>query len=50
MLIYNLGYKVVVGKPELKRQVGKPKHRWEDNIRMDLRGIELEIVDCIYLA
>jgi hypothetical protein len=29
----------VVGKPERKRSLGRPKHRWEDNIRMDLREI-----------
>jgi hypothetical protein len=26
-------------KPERKRQLGRPRHRWEDNIRIDLRGI-----------
>jgi hypothetical protein len=26
-------------KPEGKRSLGKPRHRWEDNFRMDLRGI-----------
>jgi hypothetical protein len=29
-------YKVLVGKPEGKRAVGRPRHRWEDGIRMDL--------------
>jgi hypothetical protein len=33
-------YKILVGKPEGKRPVGTPRHRWEDNIRMDLREIE----------
>jgi hypothetical protein len=28
-------YKVLVGKPEGKRPVGRPRHRWEDGIRMD---------------
>jgi hypothetical protein len=32
-------YKVLVGKLEGKRQLGKPRHRWEDNIKMDLREI-----------
>jgi hypothetical protein len=27
---------VLVGKPEGKRPLGRPKHRWEDNIKMDL--------------
>jgi hypothetical protein len=32
-------YRILVGKPEGKRQVGSPRRRWEDNIKMDLRGI-----------
>jgi hypothetical protein len=31
--------KILVGKPEGKTQFGRPRHRWEDNIRMDLREI-----------
>jgi hypothetical protein len=31
------GYKVLVGKPEGKRPLGRPRRRWEDGIRMDLR-------------
>jgi hypothetical protein len=30
-------YRVSVGKPEMKRPLGRPRHRWEDNIKMDLR-------------
>jgi hypothetical protein len=30
-------YKVLVGKPEGKRPLGRPRRRWEDGIRMDLR-------------
>jgi hypothetical protein len=30
-------YKILVGKPEGKRPLGRPRHRWEDNIKMDLR-------------
>jgi hypothetical protein len=30
-------YKVLVGKAEGKRPLGRPRHRWEDGIRMDLR-------------
>jgi hypothetical protein len=33
-----------VGKPEGKRPVGKPKCRWEDNMKMGLREICMEIV------
>jgi hypothetical protein len=29
-------YRVLVGKPEGKRPLGRPRRRWEDNIRMDL--------------
>jgi hypothetical protein len=40
-------YKVLVGKPEGKRPLGRPRHRWEDDIRMDLREIGLGGVDWI---
>jgi hypothetical protein len=33
-------YRVLVGKPEGKRPPGRPKHRWEDNIKMDLQEVE----------
>jgi hypothetical protein len=36
-------YKVLVGKPEGKRPLGRPKRRWEDGIRMDLREISLGV-------
>jgi hypothetical protein len=36
-------YKVLVGKPERKRPIGRPRRRWEDGIRMDLREIGLGI-------
>jgi len=29
-------YRVLVGKPEAKRPLGRPRHRWTDNIKMDL--------------
>jgi hypothetical protein len=32
-------YRVLVGRPEGKRPLGRPRHRWEDNIKMDLREI-----------
>jgi hypothetical protein len=43
-------YKVLVGKPEGKRLLGRPRCRWEDGIRMDLREIGLGGVDWIQLA
>jgi hypothetical protein len=33
-------YKILVGKPEGKRPLGRPRCRWVDNIKMDLRKIE----------
>jgi hypothetical protein len=30
-------YKILVGKPAGRRPIMRPRHRWEDNIRMDLR-------------
>jgi hypothetical protein len=38
-------YKVLVGKSEGKRSPGRPRRRWEDGIRMDLREIGLGGVD-----
>jgi hypothetical protein len=32
-------YKVLVGKPEGKRPLGRPRRRWEDNIKMDLQEV-----------
>jgi hypothetical protein len=40
-------YRVLVGKPEGKRQLGRPRRRWVDNIKMDLREIGWDILDCI---
>jgi hypothetical protein len=35
-------YRVLVGKPEGKRQVGRPRRRWEDNIKLELREIGID--------
>jgi hypothetical protein len=43
-------YKVLVGKPEGKRPLGRPRRRWEDVMRMDLRETGLGSVDWIRLA
>ena len=32
-------YRVLVGESEVKRQLGRPRHRWEDNIKMDLQEV-----------
>jgi hypothetical protein len=42
--------KVLVGKPQEKRPLGRPRHKWEDGIRMDLREIGLGGVNWIRLA
>ena len=33
-------YRILVGKPEGKRPLGRPRLRWEDNIKMDLQEVE----------
>jgi hypothetical protein len=43
-------YNILVGKPEGVRPLGRPRHRWEVNIRMDLGEIVWEGVDWIHLA
>jgi len=43
-------YRVLVGKPEGKRPLGKPRRRWVDNIRMDLQEVGCGYMDCIGLA
>jgi hypothetical protein len=43
-------YRVLVGKPEGKRLLGRPKRRWEDNIRMDLIQVGCGCEDWIGLA
>jgi hypothetical protein len=43
-------YKVLMGKPQGKRPLGRPRHRWGDGIRMDLREIDWGSIDRIQLA
>ena len=43
-------YIVLVGKPESKRPLGRPRCRWEDNIKMDLREMGGDPTDWITLA
>jgi hypothetical protein len=40
--------KMWLGKPEGKRPQGRPRHRWEDNIRMDVREIEYKCMEYIH--
>jgi hypothetical protein len=35
-------YRVLVGRPEGKRRLGRPRCRWEDNIKLDLREIGID--------
>jgi hypothetical protein len=43
-------YRILVGKPEGKRSLGRPRRRWMDTIKMDLREIGWDGVDWIELA
>jgi hypothetical protein len=43
-------YRVLVGKPEGKKPLGRPRRRWEDNIKMDLREIGIDGENWIRLA
>jgi len=43
-------YKILARKPEGKRSLGRYRHRWEDNIRLDTREMRWEDVDRIHLA
>ena len=43
-------YRVLVGKPEGNRPLGRPRRRWEDNIRMDLREVGCDPGEWIVLA
>jgi hypothetical protein len=43
-------YNILVGRPEGRRPLGRPRRRWEDNIKMDIREIGFGDVDWIHLA
>jgi hypothetical protein len=43
-------YRILVGKPERKRPLGRPKRRWDDNIKIDLREIGWGGMDWIDVA
>jgi hypothetical protein len=43
-------YRLLVGRPEGKRSLGKPRRRWEDNIKMDLREIGIDWANWIQVA
>jgi hypothetical protein len=43
-------YNILVGRPEGRRPLGRPRRRWEDNIKMDLWEIGFGVMDWIDLA
>jgi hypothetical protein len=43
-------YRLFIGQPEGKRPLGRPRHRWRNNIKMDLLEVGLGGVDWIGLA
>jgi hypothetical protein len=43
-------HKLLIGEPEGKRPLGRPRRRWIDNIKMDLLEIGFSVVDWIGLA
>jgi hypothetical protein len=43
-------YRLLVGKPEVKRPLGRPRRRWIDNIKVDLLETGLNVVDWIGLT
>jgi len=43
-------YRVLVGKTEGKRPLGRPRRRWEDNIKFDLEEIGCSVMDLIELV
>ena len=43
-------YRILVGKPEGKRPLGRPRYRWVDNIKMDLKEVGCGYMDWIGLA
>jgi hypothetical protein len=43
-------YGFLIGRPKGKKPLGRPKHRWEDNIKMDLREIGIYGANLIHLA
>jgi len=42
--------RVLVGKPERKRPLGRPRRRWEDNVKMDIKEVACGGMDWIELA
>jgi len=49
-MIKSCVYRVLVGKPEGKRPLGRPRHRWEHNIKLNLQEVKCKGMDWIDLA
>jgi hypothetical protein len=49
-MVMRNAFRILVGKPQGKRLLGRPRRRWEENITMNLRETGLEGADWIYLA
>ena len=47
---YSILVIILTGKPTAKRRLGRPRHRWEDNIRMDLEEIGINAGNWVDLA
>jgi hypothetical protein len=45
-----IAYRILVGKPEGSRPLGRPRRTWKSNIKMDRREIEWDGMDSIHLA
>jgi hypothetical protein len=43
-------YRVLVGRPDGERPLGRPRRRWEDNSKMDLRELGIDVANWIQLA
>ena len=43
MEVFRNSYRVLVGKPERKRPLGRPRRRWEDNIKMHFREMDSDL-------
>jgi hypothetical protein len=43
-------YRVLVGEPQGRRPLGRPRHRWEDNVKLDVREIGIDGTNWIQLA
>jgi hypothetical protein len=43
-------YRILVGRPEGRRPLGKSRHRWKDNIKMEIKEVELGAMDWNDLA